>query len=158
MSGQVVKVLRHHDVGQVRVGALGLPTRPGDKREHRPTGQRRRRILPDRRLEMTGALSQRILLAASGVDRIEYLFGRFAGQAGDVAQPGAGLGQHAAGRLLDGAVVTERAHRVVQGAGEFAQPGVDRLGVQRPVGLVQAVGHRHGIEGWLRLARRLERG
>ena len=47
---------------------------------------------------------------------------------------------------------------VVQGAGEFAQPGVDRLGVQRPVGLVQAVGHRHGIEGWLRLARRLERG
>src|SRR5882762_1933070 len=137
LAREVVEVLRHHDVGQYRVGSVCLAADPGEelaglvhqllagRSARSPAGRVGGDGLPAV-AQAVGLLGQFLLNRARAIDRIEHLLGGLASDAGDVGQPVARTRQIVA-RVHQLALVAELAQRVVQRARQLSDPPVNVL-------------------------------
>ncbi len=115
-----MEILRHHDVGQVLVDALGRRLDVADEVHHRTAGDRLHRIGNDRCRDAPRFAADALVFGLRLVDQVQHLVRRVAGLLGDVAQAAACVGQ-AVGGLLQLGHHAELGQRVVQLAGDQAE-------------------------------------
>mmetsp|Transcript_30049 Transcript_30049/g.54625 ORF Transcript_30049/g.54625 Transcript_30049/m.54625 type:complete len:393 (-) Transcript_30049:238-1416(-) len=146
LAGQVVEVLRQHDVGQVAVDAAGAGFDILDEVHHRAACHRTHRVGDQLRRQRLGRGSDAGMFRLGLVDRIQHLVGGSGRLGGDIAQPAAGVRQTLSRHLQFGHHA-QALHGVVQGPGDGAQLLEDLGGDKQRLGtsgqLVQMI-HRHG--------------